>query len=429
MDEHDLRALLAEHASAHSVPGAAIGMLRDAEVVTAYHGVADVTTGSPVTAATRFSAGSLTKSMVATVIARLQGSGRLSFTDPIATHVPELRGSDWAERGTIRDLLANRSGIPLRADLEFGFDEHRDTDDGALARLVAGAAEGRIGSGVWSYSNLGWCVLGRVIETATGTPWEDAMREHLFGPAGMAGTSFATDAAAEARAMGHDVTPDGPVPVEPLTTRAYGPAGTTMISPVADLLAFAAVHIEDPSLDGLRAVQAEPRIQGWLDAWCLGWARFDWEGGPVWGWDGLISGERSVLRFLPERRAAVVLVTNSGTGRALYRSLLPRLVEPLFGVTMPPLRLAPSEGPAAELTRFAGDYAWPDRRVEVESTASSLVLREAGSETEALPIDERTFLVDAADPDTPTVTFGVFDADGRPHVLYDMLWGLPRLEG
>ena len=48
-------------------------------------------------------------------------------------------------------------------------------------------------------------------------------------------------------------------------------------------------------------------------------------------------------------------------------------------------------------------------------------------EREALPVDERTFLVDAAEPDNPTITFGAFDAAGRPQVLYIMLWGLPRL--
>jgi hypothetical protein len=45
----------------------------------------------------------------------------------------------------------------------------------------------------------------------------------------------------------------------------------------------------------------------------------------------------------------------------------------------------------------------------------------------AQPLDERTCLVDAADPDTPTVTFGGFDATGRPQVIYLMLWGLPRV--
>jgi D-alanyl-D-alanine carboxypeptidase len=89
MNESDLTRLLGRHASRHSVPGAAIGLLRDGSITTAYHGVSDVTTGEQVTPRTRFSVGSLTKSMVATVIARLAEAGLLSLDDPVAAHVPE----------------------------------------------------------------------------------------------------------------------------------------------------------------------------------------------------------------------------------------------------------------------------------------------------------------------------------------------------
>jgi CubicO group peptidase (beta-lactamase class C family) len=428
VDEGDLAALLRQHALMHSVPGAAIGVLRDRAAMTAYYGAADVETGEPVTRGTRFSAGSLTKSMVATVIARLAGVGRLSLDDPVAAHVPELRASGWAGRATLRGLLANRSGLPLRAGLEFGFAGRKDHDDGALSRLVADVAVGVPAGDFWSYTNVGWCVLGRVIETAAGAAWEDAMRRHLFDWAGMSETAFVTGGVPERRATGHEATADGPVPVKPLTARAYGPAGTSAVTTVTDLLRFAAVHLQDPSLAFLRAVQAEVSIYGWLDSWCLGWARFDWPGGQVWGWDGLINGERSVLRIVPEHQAAVVLMTNSSTGRAMYRSLFADLMASLSGTSVPPLRLDAAAGAAGDLSRFAGMYAWPDRQVEVTATANGLLISSEDRQTEALPLDERTFLVDPADPDNPTVTFGAFDAAGRPRVLYDMLWGLPRLD-
>ena len=122
-----------------------------------------------------------------------------------------------------------------------------------------------------------------------------------------------------------------------------------------------------------------------------------------------------------------MLLTNSSTGRALYRTLFAELMARLFGISVPPLRLDPSPGSAGDLARFAGVYGWPDREIEVTATGRGLRMREEGRETEALPIDDRVFLVDALDPDNPTVTFGAFDAAGRPKVLYDMLWGLPRL--
>jgi len=395
---------------------------------TAYFGVADATTGEPVTAETRFSAGSMTKTMVATVIARLAEAGRLSLNDPVARHVPELSGSDWAAQATLRHLLANRSGLPLRSDFEFGFDDRTDQDEGALGRFAAEIAAAEPAGNFWSYTNVGWCLLGRAIETATDATWEHAMRRYLLDPAGMRKTTFTTDPAPRHRALGHEITPDGPTPIEPLFSRAYGPAGTSVVLTVTDLLRFASLHVEDPSLAALRAVQAQVSIYGWLDTWCLGLARFGWPGGQVWGWDGLVNGERSTLRIMPEHQAAIVLMTNSSTGRAMYRSLFTVLMEALFEISVPPLVLDAGPDAASDLSRFAGVYAWPDQRVEVTATEHGLVITDELNETEAIPLDGRTFLVDPADPDNPTVTFGKFDAAGRPRVLYLMLWGLPRVE-
>jgi CubicO group peptidase (beta-lactamase class C family) len=426
VDEGDLTALLQQHASRHSVPGAAIGILRDGAATTAYYGVADVRVGDPITPETLFSVGSLTKSMVATVIARLAEAGRLSLDDPVAPYVPELHGSDWANGATVRDLLANRSGLPLRTGLEFDFAGRSEADDGALSRLAADVAAAGPAATFWSYTNVGWCLLGRVIETVTGTVWEDAMLRQLAS-AGMRDTTFAADAATKRRVSGHENTAKGMVPVEPMVARAYGPAGANTVSTVTDLLRFAALHLEDSSLAALRAVHAEVSIHGWLDSWCLGWAWFNCEGGPVWGWDGVVNGERSFLRIVPEHRAAVVLMSNGSNGRAMYRSLFADLMTSSFGISVSPLRLSPSPGAAGDLSRFAGVYAWPDRRVEVTAGGSCLLIKSEHDEAEALPLDGRTFLVDAADPDNPTVTFDGYDTAGRPRILYLMLWGLPRL--
>jgi CubicO group peptidase (beta-lactamase class C family) len=411
------------------VPGAALGVLREDAVTTAYYGVANLVTAEPITPETRFSVGSLTKSMVATVIARLAEAGVLSLDDPATAHLPELRRSGWADHATVRDLLANRSGLPLSAALEFGFDDHKDDDDGALSRLAAEVGAAGPATDFWSYTNVGWCLLGRVIETATNAPWEHAMKRELFDETGMTSTTFGTQSPAKRQASGYEIKQGGPIEAEPLVSRAYGPAGTSVRSTVTDLMRFAALHLEDASLAVLRAVHADVSIYGWLDSWCLGWAGFDWDGGQVWGWDGLIAGERSVLRIVPEHQAAVVLMTNGSTGRAMYRSLFADLMESLFGITVPPLRFDPSAGAAGDLSRFVGEYAWPDRRVRVTATAGGLLIKRELGETEALPLDERTFLVDALDPDNPTVTFGAFDSAGRPRVLYRMLWGLPRVDG
>jgi CubicO group peptidase (beta-lactamase class C family) len=419
----DLDGLLAGHAARHGVPGASIGVLRDGVVTVAHHGVGDVSSGAPVTAESRFGAGSLTKSMVATAIVLLAEAGRLSLDDPIVAHVPELGKAGWARSATVRDLLANRSPMPLTAALEF---DPPDDGDGVLARYAERVALGEPSTAGWSYTNAGWCVLGRALETICGCPWEEVLRSGLFERAGMGATGFDAEAPEGARVAGHRVAGGVAVPVEQWRPRALGPAGSTTDTTAADLLSLAALHLREPGLESMRATGGDVRLHGWFDAWCHGWARFDWQGGTAYGWDGLLPGERSFLRILPERNAAVVLLTNGSTGRAMYRSLFADLLERAFGIGMPPLRLDPVAGAAGDLDRFAGLYAWPDRRADVRAEGERLRIEVDGESLDARPIDELAFLVDPSDPDTPTVTFGELGLDGRPAALYLMLWGLPR---
>jgi CubicO group peptidase (beta-lactamase class C family) len=421
---HELTDLLREHASAHSVPGAALGVLRDGVVTCAYVGVADVSTREPVTPGTRFALGSIGKPMAATVAARLADAGLYSMDDPLAALVPELYGAGWADRASVRDLLANTSRLPLSLASEFvGWP---DDDDDVLSRVAAGLAPGEPTPPYWSYTNAGWCLLGRAMEAVTGLHWEEVVRANLLEPFGLAGTTFTTWATDVPGVRGHEIAATGPEPVPAWAPRNLGPAGSTLLSTVPDLLRFAQRHLDDPILAPLRTTTSEVRIHAWCDAWCLGWGRFDWDGGPVWGWDGLMAGQRCVLRLVPERRGAIVLLTNSGTGRALYRSVFPELMRACFDVGMPALRLETDPAAAGDLSRFAGVYAWPDRRFEVTATGTGLVIAGARGTVEASPVDRQTFLVDAADPDTPTMTFGGFDDEGRPGALYQMLWAHPR---
>jgi hypothetical protein len=174
-------------------------------------------------------------------------------------------------------------------------------------------------------------------------------------------------------------------------------------------------------------VHADVSVPGWLQGWGLGLARFDWSGTEVWGWDGVVNGQRSVMRLLPDRNGAVVVLGNGSAGRAMARSLLAEGSPAWFGVDVPRLRQEPSADLPQELSLYAGCYGWPDRRVDVTASHHALLVTEDGSTKEAVPIDRTTFLVDRDDPDTPTIAFADFDEAGRPSVLYDMVWGLERL--
>lgn len=424
MRQNELSRLLADHAARHRVPGAALAVLRDGEIAAAHFGTSDVTTGEPVSAETRFAVASITKPLVATVVGGLAAEGRVSLDDPVAEQIPELAGAGWATRATVRDLMANRSRVPLRAKWEF---ELEGDDEDALSRCASLLSDAEEAAPVWSYSNVGWCLLGRLIETATGLSWEEAMRTHLFDPVGMNQTTFALAPVGEPRARGHEVTVSEVSPVQPWVPRVYCSAGTSLLSTASDLAAFAGWFMSDPSHRSLLETHAGIAIHGWLDAWCLGWGRFDWDGGEVWGWDGVASAQRAVLRLLPDRSAAVALMTNGSTGRAMSRSLFPELLEEIFGLEMPGLMLHPRPGSSGDLDRFAGVYAWPDRRYEVRPVGDRLLIESRGRKLEALPTGPGIFLIDPADPDNPTVTFTGFE-DGLP-TLYAMLWAYPRTGG
>jgi CubicO group peptidase (beta-lactamase class C family) len=422
MDASELTPLLAEMADRHSVPGAVLGILRQGELTVAHAGVADTGSGEPVTPETRFGVGSLTKPVTATVIMRLAAEGYLTIDDPVAEHVPELESNEWARTATIRDLLANRSGIPLRTAWEFGLE---GDDNDVLARCAAMIDPKSPTKMFWSYSNLGWVLLGRAIENLTRVTWEEATQRYALDPLAMNQTTFALAPVAEPRATGHRVTTDGPEPVPPWNPRAYCSSGTSLLSTAPDLLRFAATHLEDRYLARMRQTHASVSIHGWLEGWGLGWARFDWNGEAVWGWDGVLPGQRTALRMLPDQDTAVILATNGSTGRAMFRSLIQPLMDEM-GVDVPPLRLHAESGAIFDLEPFSGDYVWPDRRCRVDVDDDSLSIQVDDRFVTATPIGDGIFLVDPDNPDTPTVTFGGFDSAGQPQVIYLMLWGMPR---
>ena len=407
-----------------------MGLLRDGDHDLAAHGVADVRTGVATTTATPFAVGSLTKSMVATVIAGLAAEGRVSLEDPPAMHVPEVADRDWARRASVRTMMANRSDIPLRTAWEFGFEGRPEDDADALRRLVADLGPSQATSGAaggpWSYSNAGWCVLGRVVETVTGLAWEEAMRSRLGG---LRDTSYGVTRAAGC-AAGHEDSAAGPVPVMTVPSRAYAPAGTTTVSTAADLLRLAGWHLEEPGL----AVTARGTRGG-------AHQRLARRVVPGMGALRLGAGARMGLGRA-DRWSAVVPppAARAPGGRRPAHQQQPR-TPPVSDAGPPPHEgrvrdrgtatrtCEPTPGAAGDLARFAGRYAWPDHDVVVRATDSALLITDGERTAEALPVDDRSFLVDPADPDNPTMTFGAFDAAGHPGVLYDMLWGLPRIAG
>ena len=152
-------------------------------------GVADLRTGRPVPPKGHFRIASTGKTFKATVVLQLVGEGRLSLDDPVERWLPGLirgNGND-GRRITVRHLLQHTHG--LRDDLpdfatEADFYRHRYdmyTPEDLVARTLRHRPLFEPGE-QWSYSNIGYVLLGMIIERVTGHHWHDELRDRVIRP-------------------------------------------------------------------------------------------------------------------------------------------------------------------------------------------------------------------------------------------------------
>lgn len=188
------------------VPGVAIAVVDGGKPVwTRSFGVTNMLTRDPVREETLFEAASMTKPVFAYVAMRLADEKRLDLDTPlVAYRRPENLGEDSnLERITARHVLEHSSGLP----------------NWASEPLVTSSAPGSI----YSYSGEAFIWLQLVVETIMGAGLGRVMQDKLFGPAGMARSSFGWDEAiANAAVFGHSEPPEGERTLPPQPTRELG---------------------------------------------------------------------------------------------------------------------------------------------------------------------------------------------------------------
>ncbi|MBB1245985.1 beta-lactamase family protein [Streptomyces durbertensis] len=180
-------------------PGAAATALRGRHTWNGTAGVADLDTSRPRTADDRFRAGSITKTLVATVLLQLEAEKRLDLDDSVEKWLPGLiRGKGHHGRHiTVRQLLQHTSGLPNYTEdkqilrrLTTDFPERRyDTfrPEELVAVALGHKPDFRPGRG-WKYSNTGYVVAGMVIEAVTGRPYAAEVKRRVLKPLGMKST-------------------------------------------------------------------------------------------------------------------------------------------------------------------------------------------------------------------------------------------------
>ncbi|QHF96047.1 alpha/beta hydrolase [Streptomyces sp. NHF165] len=341
----------------HRVPGAQLALYRDGALTQCATGVESVRTGRPVTSTSAFPYGSVTKFHTAMLALQFASDGDLDLDEPLGRLLPELKNA--ANRhlrdATVRQLLSHTAGLADNVDCD-------DMRGASYQRYTTacGDTPGLSAPGLaFSYSNAGYCLMGRVIEVASGMDWWTALENCLLHPMG-AQPAFLHDPRPGARPHpvtdGHavrldgphgsttdgtrDATPDGIETVDHLIPLSTAAAGALAGSAIA-LVTAARLHLDDrdsladddhPELPDLLPEDAVEEMRtpvpgvrpyGLADGWGLGLMAHRNTAGDIWlGHDGAVGGASCQLRLHPAGNTALALTANATTGQKLWEDLL-----------------------------------------------------------------------------------------------------------
>lgn len=297
-------------------PGMAIGVVEHGELTQSIGlGVIQRGTTSSVTPQTVFSAGSISKSMIAAAAMSAVQSGALSLDAPIHDYYPDFQVAFPHSRSavTLRTLLSHTSGYPTflpwtAADqtipsgspegLQMYFDRHN------MESLWV--QPGRL----YNYSNIGFSLAALIVQRASGQPWSSLIQQEVFAPLGMETASFQAEGPiTENFAYGHTEGQFSETLVGPQEwgySSIGGPNGGLWAN-VLDLSKFG-VMLLDPPEGWEQMQQAQSATEG---AYGLGMQLGRFRGLSYVGHSGAIPGFQAVVLAVPEEEFAVAVMTNT----------------------------------------------------------------------------------------------------------------------
>ena len=343
-------ALMLRLMSTDNVPGAALALIKDGEIVLEKgYGFRDLTTQAPVTTATLFNIGSISKSFTALGVAQLVDQQKVELDAPVIRYIPDLRLSDRqvTQALTLRQLLSHTSGLP--ADEQWP-PQVPPTREGIVREFASMPITAQPGTR-FQYCSRCIVLAACVLERITGQSWEAYTRAQIFEPLGLIAASFgprgleqATDRAQPYR---YDtVLGQVPVPWSRLQyLEALAPAGGIDAN-VDEMARYALLQLGDGAISEHRLVSAQmlaelhrPEIAvgtDWTAAariqnlyYALGWFTADVRGAHLVFHNGANPGFRAAIFLVPSTKTGVVILTNGESAHfteTAARSLLEQLL-------------------------------------------------------------------------------------------------------
>lgn len=406
----------------YGVPGASLAVFSDGRLEEAAAGVLNLETQVPVTPEALFQVGSITKLYTATLAMQLVEEGRLSLDLPVRTYLPDFKVKDeeTSAHVTLRHLLSHTSGI--EGDLFKNAGRGEDRIEKFVALLATQENVHPLGE-MFSYSNVGFVIAGRMIEAASGLYWDKAMRTRLIKPLGTPAFSTLPEQAMRyLTAIGHIGSPEKGLAVTPVAflAQSNGPAGATPMARARDVIEFARLHMPHhkpgetapgTAANGTRILSEESalamraeniRLPAGMEIDAIGLGFMMWRGAngtyEIFGHDGSTIGQAAWLRFHPASGTAIVLLTNGGDGKGLYHELFPALFQELAGVKLPEKDLGPVPE-KIDAARFEGTYACGLGEMKVRAEKGGLICKRVPSADYALVQPPLDIPLEAAGPD------------------------------
>jgi len=419
-----LAALVTQKMAEYHIPGVAVGVMRDGQVMSRGFGVTNVDDPQPVTPDTVFALASISKTVTATAIMKLAAQGKVDLRAPVQRYLPDFRVADEAASRdvTILDLLTHTAGWEGQLTVP-------DHGTNTLADFVASmkdlpqlAPPGR----VWSYNNAGFSVAGRVIEVVTGRSFQEAVRALVFQPAQLASaTTVLGEVATHRFAVGHRDLGGRSEVFRPFILSANPPAGGVAMN-IVDLLGYAKFHLGDSALEVMRTPQL--RKNGTDDEMGIGWQLRTVGGVRTAAHGGTASGGLCLLlELVPERRFAFAILTNHTNGWRLIQDVERSLLASYERLALAPNQAIAHRGvdetmahttplavqPAA--AEYAGTYVrTPVRDITVRVEAGKVIVSTAGGGSGTAILfyaPDLAFMLEGASPGLP-VEF-IREADGQ----------------
>jgi CubicO group peptidase (beta-lactamase class C family) len=215
-----------------AMPGCTVAVSQHGKmVVNRSYGSADLERDVPMSPNSLFDIGSVRKQFVAAAVLLLVEDGRLSLSDDIRKHFPEL--PDYGHKITVDNLLTHTSGIRDWTGLRPLAGVNADVVSLILRQRGLNFAPGE----EWSYSNSGYVLLTELVGRVSGMSFTDFTRKRLFEPLGMKATISPFDLrdVIKSRALGYEKEGNG-WQIGMYVGNERGRSGGAILSTASDLL-------------------------------------------------------------------------------------------------------------------------------------------------------------------------------------------------